>query len=64
MVLLAISGYTVLLIFGLYAPIMNEIKEVHKFKYLLAIFIFAIGVVGGILITVRYLLKTYRSKII
>ncbi len=48
---------------------MNAIKEVLKlnFEYLPAIAIFALGVVLGILITVRivrYLLKTYRSQTI
>ncbi len=69
MVLPGISGSTILLIFGLYAPILNAIKEVLKFnfEYILALSIFAGGVVLGVLLTVRavrYLLKTYRSQTI
>ena len=69
MVLPGISGSTILLIFGLYAPILNALKEVFKlnFEYLPAIGIFIIGIIVGILITlriVRYLLRTYRAQTI
>lgn len=69
MVLPGISGPTILLIFGLYAPILNALKEVFKlnFEYLPAIIIFIVGIVVGILITlriVRYLLRTYRAQTI
>lgn len=69
MVLPGISGSTILLIFGLYAPILNAIKQVLKlkFEYLPAILIFSSGVLVGILITVsmvRYFLKAYRSQTI
>ena len=69
MVLPGISGSTILLIFGLYAPILNAIKEVIKlnFEYLPAILIFGCGIILGILLTVRivrYLLKTFRPQTI
>lgn len=69
MVLPGISGSTILLIFGLYVPILEAIKHVIKFNfdYLLGIVIFGCGVLVGILVTVRivrYLLKTYRSQTI
>ncbi|WP_252254218.1 DUF368 domain-containing protein [Clostridium sp. ZBS12] len=69
MVLPGISGSTLLLIFGLYAPIMNAVKEVLKFNfdYLLVCFVFGFGVLFGILITikgVKYLLSNYRSQTI
>ncbi|WP_315079741.1 DUF368 domain-containing protein [uncultured Clostridium sp.] len=69
MVLPGISGSTLLLIFGLYAPIMNAVKEVLKlnFDYLLVCFVFGFGVLFGILITingVKYLLSNYRSQTI
>ncbi len=69
MVLPGISGSTILLIFGLYAPILNAIKQVIKlnFDYLPAIIIFGCGVLIGILVTVtmvRYLLRNFRSQTI
>ena len=69
MALPSISGSTILLIFGLYAPILTAIKQVLKlnFEYLPAIIIFGCGVLVGVLITVRmirYLLKTYRAQTI
>ena len=69
MVLPGISGSTILLIFGLYAPILNGVKEILKlnFEYLPGVLIFGFGVIIGILLTVRvvrYLLKTFRSQTI
>ena len=69
MVLPGISGSTILLILGLYVPILNSVKQVIKlkFEYLPAIIIFACGVLLGILLTVRlvrYLLRAYRSQTI
>lgn len=69
MVLPGISGSTILLIFGLYVPILNAIKQVLKlnFEYLPAIIIFGCGVLVGIFATVRtvrYLLRKYRSQTI
>ena len=69
MVLPGISGSTILLIFGLYTPILNGIKEVIKFNfsYLPGILIFGDGVAVGVLVTVRIvrsLLRKYRSQTI
>ena len=69
MVLPGISGSTILLIFGLYAPILGAIKEVIKFNfsYLPIVIVFGLGVVTGILVTIRgvkYALKNYRSQTI
>lgn len=69
MVLPGISGSTILLIFGLYAPILNGVKEILKlnFEYLPGVLIFGFGVILGMLITVRlvrYLLKNFRSQTI
>ena len=69
MVLPGISGSTILLIFGLYAPILNAIKQILKlnFEYLPGILIFGCGVIIGILLTVRivrHLLKNFRSQTI
>ncbi|WP_288477322.1 DUF368 domain-containing protein [uncultured Clostridium sp.] len=66
MVLPGISGSTILLIFGLYAPILGAIKGVLKmnFEYIPAVFIFGIGILTGIAVTikgVKYLLANYRS---
>ena len=69
MVLPGISGSTILLIFGLYAPILNGVKEILKlnFDYLPGILIFGFGVLLGILLTVRtvrHLLRNFRSQTI
>lgn len=67
MVLPGISGSTLLLIFGLYAPVVNAVKEVlhFNFKYLPVVVIFGFGVLTGIfsiIKVVRILLKKYRSQ--
>ena len=69
MVLPGISGSTILLIFGLYAPILNAVKQILKlnFEYLLGVLIFGCGILLGILLTVRvvrYLLRNFRSQTI
>ncbi len=69
MVLPGISGSTLLLIFGLYVPIINSIKQVltFNFGYLPILIIFGLGVILGIISVVRLLralLLKYRSKII
>ena len=69
MVLPGISGSTILLIFGLYAPILNSIKRILRlnFEYLPGVLIFGCGIILGILLTVRivrYLLRNYRSQTI
>ncbi len=69
MVLPGISGSTILLIFGLYAPILNGVKEILKlnFEYLPGVLIFGFGVLLGVLLTVRtvrHLLRNFRSQTI
>lgn len=69
MVLPGISGSTILLIFGLYAPILNAVKQVLKlnFDYLPGVLIFTSGILVGVLITVRTvrrLLRKYRARTI
>ena len=66
MVLPGISGSTILLIFGLYSPILNAIKQVLRLNldYLPAIIIFGVGVLVGVLVTVRTvrsLLRKFRA---
>lgn len=67
MVLPGISGSTLLLIFGLYIPILSAIKELLKFnfKYLSAIIIFGIGLLFGIILVIKLVkiaLEKYRSQ--
>lgn len=69
MILPGISGSTLLLIFGLYIPIMTAIKETLKFNfsYIPALIIFAIGVLTGIVFFVGLIkkcLNKYRSQTI
>ena len=67
MVLPGISGSTLLLIFGLYIPIISAIKEfLHlNFSYLPALIVFGLGVIFGIVLVIRLIkiaLKKYRSQ--
>lgn len=67
MVLPGISGSTLLLIFGLYIPIMSAIKEfLHfNFSYLPVLIIFGFGILAGIVFFVgliRKCLDKYRSQ--
>ena len=67
MVLPGISGSTLLLIFGLYVPIISAIKEfLHmNFDYLPVLIVFGLGLITGILLVVRFIkmaLKKYRSQ--
>lgn len=69
MVLPGISGSTLLLIFGLYMPIMTCVKKVLSFNfyYLLPLLIFLCGIVVGIVTFVRLIKKSlvkYRSQTI
>ena len=69
MVVPGISGSTILLIFGLYVPIITSINEfLHfNFKVLPILMIFGIGVITGILIIVKIIKKAfdkYRSQTI
>lgn len=69
MVLPGISGSTLLLIFGLYVPIVSAIKEVLtlNLEYMPILIIFGLGILTGIFATIRivkYLLENYRSQTI
>ncbi len=69
MVLPGISGSTILLIFGLYLPIINGIKELlhFHFTYFPMLLVFGFGVLAGIFLIVRLIekaLKKYRSQMI
>lgn len=69
MVMPGISGSTLLLIFGMYIPVISAIKEfLHfKFNYLPALIIFGLGVVTGILLIIKLVKKAldkHRSKAI
>ncbi len=67
MVLPGISGSTLLLIFGLYIPIISAIKEfLHmNFSYFPILCIFGFGVLAGIAVVIRLIkiaLKKFRSQ--
>lgn len=67
MILPGISGSTLLLIFGLYLPIINGIKDLlHlNFSSFWGLFIFGLGVIAGILSIIKLLkraLEKYRSQ--
>ena len=69
MVLPGISGSTLLLIFGLYIPITNAIKEfIHlNFSYFPVLLIFGLGVLAGIFLVIRLIklaLAKFRSATI
>lgn len=69
MVLPGISGSTLLLIFGLYLPIVSAIKEfLHmNFSYFPALCVFGLGIIVGIILIIKIIrmcLKKYRSQTI
>lgn len=69
MVLPGISGSTLLLIFGLYIPIISAIKSVLtlNFTYLPSLIVFAFGVLAGIILVIKLIkiaLEKYRSQTI
>ena len=69
MVLPGISGSTMLLIFGIYVPIMSAIRGfLHlEFKYFPILFIFGLGILTGIFTSVKLLrtgLEKYRSQMV
>lgn len=69
MVLPGISGSTLLLIFGLYVPIISAIKEfLHlNFAYFPILVVFGLGVITGILTTIKLIkkaLEKYRAQAI
>lgn len=69
MVLPGISGSTLLLIFGLYVPIMGAVRSVMGFDFAYApiLLVFVLGVICGVLLFVRlirFCLRQYRSQTI
>lgn len=69
MVLPGISGSTLLLVFGIYIPIMNSIKALLSFDFsvLPILIVFGIGVIFGIVFFVKLIrigLSKYRSQIV
>lgn len=67
MVLPGISGSTLLLIFGLYIPIITAIKELMhlNFSYLPILIVFGLGVLIGIVSTIKIIkkcLEKFRSQ--
>lgn len=69
MVLPGISGSTLLLIFGLYIPIMGAVKEFFhfNFSYLPILIVFGLGIMTGIVVFVRLIrkcLEKYRGQAI
>lgn len=67
MVLPGISGSTILMIFGLYIPIITAIKDIlhMKLEYIPAVAIFGVGVIIGALLVVRLIkkmLENHRSQ--
>lgn len=69
MVLPGISGSTILMIFGLYVPVITAIKDIlHlQLKYVPAVFIFGVGVITGALLVVKlikYVLEHHRPQTI
>lgn len=69
MILPGISGSTLLLIFGLYMPIMGAIKEVMtlNFRFLPILIVFGIGILTGIVVVIKGIkaaLRNYRSQTI
>lgn len=66
MVLPGISGSTLLLIFGLYMPLLNALKEVFKFNlsYLPAVICLGFGIIAGVCLVIKIIkicLEKYRS---
>lgn len=69
MVLPGISGSTLLLIFGLYMPILTAIKEILSFNFdsLLVVIIFGLGIIAGVFCTIKLIkiaLEKFRSQTI
>lgn len=69
MVLPGISGSTLLLIFGLYLPVVSAVKELLHFNlaYLPAVIVFAVGVLSGVVLVIKLVklaLEKQRSKAI
>lgn len=67
MVLPGISGSTLLLVFGLYMPIVSAIKEVlsFNFSYLPVLIVFGFGILTGIVAVIKLIrkaLERFRSQ--
>ncbi len=64
MVLPGISGSTILLIMGLYGTIITSVKEVFgfNFNFVPIVFIFGVGVLAGIGLTIPLVKKAITSK--
>lgn len=67
MVLPGISGSTLLLIFGLYVPVMTSIKELMKlnFNYLPPVLVFGLGLIVGVVLIIKLVkiaLEKFRSQ--
>ena len=67
MILPGISGSTLLLIFGLYMPIITGIKETLHFNlsYVPVLFVFGLGVIAGIALIIKIVkkaLEKYRTQ--
>lgn len=67
MILPGISGSTLLLIFGLYMPVISAIKELlhFQFAYLPAVIIFGLGILTGIILIIKLVqkcLEKFRSQ--
>ncbi len=67
MILPGISGSTILLIFGIYMPIINSIKELlhFNFSYLPVLIVFGLGVLTGIVLIIKLVklaLDKYKSQ--
>lgn len=69
MVLPGISGSTILLIFGVYLPVISAIKEILtlNLSYFPALFVFGLGVITGVFLIIKLVklaLEKQRSKTI
>ena len=69
MILPGISGSTLLLIFGLYMPIITGIKETLHFNlsYIPVLFVFGLGIIAGIALIIKVVkkaLEKYRPQTI
>lgn len=69
MILPGISGSTLLLIFGIYVPMINAIKEILHFNlsYFPVVCIFGLGIIAGILLVIKLIkmaMEKFRSQMI
>lgn len=69
MILPGISGSTLLLIFGLYVPIITAVKEIlhFNFEYVPVAVVFGLGVIAGVLLVIKLIrmaLEKFRPQMI